>query len=84
MFVIPALMVAYWLILWNELFRHRYHWWSCNDGYLYLLDEQTGYIWKEMQHQAAVGNILQEELNNDGTTHLFQKTVWFDHHSFKC
>ena len=29
----------------------------CSDGYLYLLDEQTGYVWEKVQF-TAVGNVL--------------------------
>ena len=30
-------------------------WDLCNDEYLYLLDEQTGYIWKEVQLYSSSG-----------------------------
>ena len=48
----------------NELIKLRYlHIKSMgNDGYLYLLDQQTPYIWKKVQiGSTAVGNILQSD-----------------------
>ena len=43
----------------NELIKPAFIW--CNHGYLYLLDQQTRYIWKKLHRfiTSTVSNFLQ-------------------------